>query len=249
MSTKRKVLLSVAVLFLVLLTIGMFIMLRPDPKYANVRAELKRVPDYMYDPPSSFRDFIMGLCRQIAQVDDKEARVEFFREFQDKVFSFDIERVTPLDLGTRAQSNESHRVHGHIMAGMEDCVFHLGGLLYSIGGSKLEVKEVLFRFLEKCRREELRMWGRVRERGRYTLVVREEEWRFLRDVESGYYTPEEAAQITRRFEQVLGRPLRTLEEIDRVKRRLEAENIEASKCAHEASTRHSSVVTPDTSNP
>ena len=62
-------------------------------------------------------------------------------------------------------------------------------------------------------------------------------------------SPEEAAQITRRFEQVLGRPLRTLEEIDRVKRRLEAENIEASKCAHEASTRHSSVVTPDTSNP
>ena len=172
--------------------------------------------------------------------------MKFFREFQDKVFSFDIERVTPLDLGTRAQSNESHRVHGHIMSGMEECSFHLGGLLCSIGGSKLEVMEVLFRFLEKCRREELRMWGSVRERGQYTYVVRREEWRFLRDVESGYYTPEEAAQITRRFEQVLGRPLRTLEEIDRVKRRLEAENIEASRRAREASGRTKSAATPET---
>ena len=246
MSTKRKVLLSVAVLFLVLLTIGMFVMLRPNPKYANVRAELKRVPDYMYDPPSSFRGFIMGLCRQIAQVDDKEARMEFFREFQDKVFSFDIERVTPLDLGTRAQSNESHRVHGHIMAGMEECVFHLGGLLYSIGGSKLEVKEVLFRFLEKCRREELRMWGRVRERGRYTLAVREEEGRFLKDVRSGYYTPEEAAQITRRFEQVLGRPLKTTEQIEAEWHRWVEENREASRRAREASGRTKSAATPET---
>ena len=217
-----------------------------DSRAHDPLKRLDELPQFVFEGRGFVDEYTRQLCDEIDRSSSSDGRWRLYERFMDAAFSQPLERIKDLDDANFLVRNEATYRYGRALTAMEGVSETMRQHLICLRDvPPQKIWEPTFRYLETLRDEGLR---RGRDVGYESRVRHYEDW-FHRCCDRGAFSPDECAAIRSRFEQILGRPLRTLEEIDRVKRRLEAENIEASKCAHEASTRHSSVVAPVTSNP
>ncbi|MCQ2395054.1 MAG: hypothetical protein MJ249_12290 [Kiritimatiellae bacterium] len=196
--------------------------------------ELRRVPEFLFDHACTNSHFyIDNVLRQIVELPADRPRRRYVHEFMGNMLSMDLERHCPFDKGTREQRNDSLAVYGFAMKDLEHAACRAYEALAQLKAPKRERWNVYWRYLAKYRDEERRMRRLFPKHGDGSLfAVRPYEERFIRRASNGYFSTDEYELIKTDFESMMGRPLRTLDQILKEWDEWEKKNISESQKAN-----------------
>lgn len=195
--------------------------------------ELRRVPEFLFDHACTNSHFyIDNVLRQIVELPADRPRRRYVHEFMGNMLSMDLGRHCPFDKGTREQRNDSLAVYGFAMKDLEHAACRAYEALARLKAPKRERWNVYWRYLAKYRDEERRMRRLFPKHGDGSLfAMRTFERKLLLDYEWKYLTDEEFQGVCSDFEKIIGRPLRTMEQIQQEADVWTKKNISESKKA------------------
>ena len=199
-----------------------------------VVGELKRAPEILFDVTCTNKHaYIDDVFRRIVELPADRPRKEYAHEFLERIFSMDLERHCPFDRGTREQRDESSIVYGFALVKLEHAARRGYEALARLKAPKRERWNVYWRYLAKYRDAERRMRRLFPTLGDGSLfAVRSYEERFIRRASNGYFSTDEYELIKTDFESMMGRPLRTLDQILKEWDEWEKKNISESQKAN-----------------
>ena len=198
-----------------------------------VVGELKRAPEILFDVTCTNKHaYIDDVFRRIVELPADRPRKEYAHEFLERIFSMDLERHCPFDRGTREQRDESSIVYGFALVKLEHAARRGYEALARLKAPKRERWNVYWRYLAKYRDAERRMRRLFPKHGDGSLfAMRTFERKLLLDYEWKYLTDEEFQGVCSDFEKIIGRPLRTMEQIQQEADVWTKKNISESKKA------------------
>lgn len=222
MNKRHKIVLgALAVVLLLASAIGMWIYWAPTTRIDREERELlndmKRVPDWLFDCTCTNKQaFIDNVFLRIVRLSSERPRREYLYDFVNRVYSAELSKYCSLRFETIDQRDETFGAYGTMLLILEHTAQRAYEALGSLKVPKRERYGMYWRYLEKYGEEEHRM-RRLRQgyEGDYAYAVRIYERQFLDEVERGCFDPEELALISSDFEKVLGRPLRTIKQIEK----------------------------------
>lgn len=221
MNMRHKIVLGTLVVVLLLVSaIGMWMYGEPTTRIDREERELlndmKRVPDWLFDCTCTNKQaFIDGVFLRIVRLSSERPRREYLYDFVNRIYSAELSKYCSLRFETMDQRDETFGAYGTMRLIFEHTAQRAYEALGCLKVPKRERYGMYWRYLEKYGEEERRMRRRCPGyEGYYAYAVRTYERQFLYKIERGYFNPEELALIRSDFEKVLGRPIRTIEQIE-----------------------------------
>ena len=183
----------------------------------EIRADFDKIPDFFLGKRSGGQSFVRYTYARIGDISDESQRLQLAREFTDRLFSFDF---------------KEHLLHDKLDGGeLQDKVKAVSDGLWLLRNISADAKPRLkgfniplveywgakFRYLEtnrSCREWMAQTLKRPPYRGDYDMEIYGIEQELLSDKEYGRLSPDDFSKVRTRLEQILGRPMRTQEQLD-----------------------------------
>ena len=183
----------------------------------EIRADFEKIPDFFLGKRSGGQNFVRYTYSRIGDIPDERLRLQLLREFTDRLLSFDFKKYCPLEnLGWRERQDTAEIVANALWL-LNNVSEDAKSRLMSFNIPLVECWEVKFRCLEKDRA--YREWvvqvlKQTPHLGSYDLKVYSIEQDILSDRDNGRLSPDDFATVRARLEQILGRPMRTKEQLE-----------------------------------
>lgn len=166
-------------------------------------------------PSTNGYAYVDDMLRRIVELPADRPRGKYVHEFVDRVYSIELSKYCLFKFETPRHRNESVVVYRGIMKKLEYTSQRAFEALRCLRVPKRERWSVCWQYLERYGKEEIR-FNRLcpdADSREYLAWVRVYEEDFVRRASKGEFTAEEYRLISSDFEIAMGRPLRTLEQI------------------------------------
>ena len=176
----------------------------------TIEADIVRVPDMVFSLGEENWASLKAILRRIDEVPDPSIRLCLFRSYQDALFSVSFEKAGDIHSKDWKERNYVHAKLGWFYCWMEEFSHDIfWGLINGHATSK-DAFEPLFRYLEVMRKEAQRVGSVTRG---YPPELEYIERMYGALIKSKSYQPDEFEWVKAEFQKIVGRPIRTLEEV------------------------------------
>ena len=180
-----------------------------DENIENIRSEIARIPRIFMGEEPGDGDYIRAICSRIAEVTDTGTRHGLFSELLDASFTIELDKVWGPDVNTEENERKNYRNLGLIHALLERLVDEIQEQLMFKNAPPREQFEPMFRYYEKMRDESKRTG--YNERG-YPGKLKHIERMYGFSLSMKTIPDEDFAWVRAKFQELAGRPIRTLEQ-------------------------------------
>ena len=182
-----------------------------DENIENIRSEIARIPRIFMGEELGEGDYIRAICRRIVEVADADTRHRLFNELLDVSFAVELDKVWGPDVNTEENEQKNYRNLGLIHALLERLVDEIQEQLMFKNAPPREQFEPMFRFYEKMCLESRRRGGCNLG---YSGKLNELERMYGCALHMKTIPDEDFAWVRAKFQELAGRPIRTLEQAD-----------------------------------
>ena len=191
----------------------------------EIRADFEKIPDFFLGKRHGGQAFVQYTYVRIGDLPDEVLRRQLMREFTDRLFSFDFKEHYPLeDLGWSEKQDAVDNIANGLW--LRRCISKSAKtMLMRFNFPLSECWEVRFRYLEKdrsCRKWMAQALNRPFDIDNYSTEISFMEEEILSDRDHNRLSPDDFVTVRARLEQILGRPMRTKEQLDEERKKRES---------------------------
>ena len=181
----------------------------------EIRASFAKIPDYLLGTKHRCQAFVLYTFARMEDIPDETRRMKVLHDFTDRLFSVDISQTCPLEnVGWEKKQDSLRRLRSRLDS-LRLVAQDAYRALRMYRRPLIECWEVKFRCLEQYKHYEERIEILTGLKlSEYDTLVKEVERGIVDEIDYGTLSPEDYTLVRTHFEKIVGRPMRTKEEID-----------------------------------
>ena len=183
----------------------------------EIRADFDKIPDFFLGKRSGGQSFVRYTYARIGDIPDESCRLQLLHEFTDRLFAFDFKEHFQLEKLEWRELRDAARIVENGLRLLRSISEDSKARLMGFNIPLTEYWGTRFRYLEterSCREWMARRLNRPLDMGNHNLEISCIEQEMLSDREHGRLSSDDFSKVRTRLEQILGRPMRTQEQLD-----------------------------------